>query len=148
MDDAFCGGPDGDSLIVTDATIPADIISRIAALIWMGDPRNVPGLPYNVGNATAGGVSPLLRSSPLLWPGQRIQRHTHEERSLRADRRDPQFAARPSGFNCPNFSGMIQSYCDDPDPFCAKGNDTATHQGYGQVYGQDALAFVQSKLGA
>lgn len=57
MDDAFCGGPDGNSLIITDSTIPTDIAPNIAALIWMGDPRHVAGLPYNVGNATAGGVS-------------------------------------------------------------------------------------------
>lgn len=57
MDDAFCGGPDGESLATAEPTIPANIIPRIAAVLWFGDPRHVPGLPYNVGNATAGGVS-------------------------------------------------------------------------------------------
>lgn len=83
----------------------------VAAIILMGDPRHVDGLPFNVGNATAGG-----------------------------------FAARPVGFQCPAFEDIIQSYCDAEDPFCAKGNSTATHQGYGREYGQAALEFVQSKL--
>ncbi|KAK8118547.1 uncharacterized protein PG998_003173 [Apiospora kogelbergensis] len=56
------------------------------------------------------------------------------------------FAARPQGFECPDFAARIQSYCDADDPFCAKGNDTAAHQEYGQRYGQEALAFVQKKL--
>lgn len=57
-----------------------------------------------------------------------------------------QFAARPFGYRCPAFENSIRSYCDEADPFCAKGNSSATHQGYGQVYGQDALEFVMQKL--
>ncbi|KAI0457827.1 catalytic core domain of acetyl xylan esterase [Xylaria acuta] len=56
------------------------------------------------------------------------------------------FAARPFGYRCPAFATLIRSYCDEADPFCAKGNSSATHQGYGQVYGQDALEFVTQKL--
>jgi len=44
------------------------------------------------------------------------------------------------------FERRIQAYCDDPDPFCSNGTDPDTHQGYGQVYGQQALAFVLSKI--
>lgn len=58
MDDAFCGGPDGESLPFTASTlISAPIGKKVAALIFMGDPRHVAGLPYNVGNATEPGVS-------------------------------------------------------------------------------------------
>ncbi|KAI1756910.1 glycoside hydrolase superfamily [Xylaria castorea] len=56
------------------------------------------------------------------------------------------FAARPFGYQCPAFASLIRSYCDEADPFCAKGNSSATHQGYGQVYGQDAVEFVTRKL--
>ncbi|KAI0863714.1 carbohydrate esterase family 5 protein [Xylaria cubensis] len=56
------------------------------------------------------------------------------------------FAARPFGYQCPAFATSIRSYCDEADPFCAKGNSSATHQGYGQVYGQDAVDFVTRKL--
>ncbi|KAI0541058.1 catalytic core domain of acetyl xylan esterase [Xylaria digitata] len=56
------------------------------------------------------------------------------------------FAARPFGYQCPAFASIIRSYCDEADPFCAKGNSSATHQGYGQAYGQDALRFVRQKL--
>ncbi|KAI0470208.1 carbohydrate esterase family 5 protein [Xylaria cf. heliscus] len=56
------------------------------------------------------------------------------------------FAARPLGYHCPAFATLIRSYCDEADPFCDKGNSSATHQGYGQVYGQDALGFVTQKL--
>ncbi|OTA64796.1 carbohydrate esterase family 5 protein [Hypoxylon sp. EC38] len=111
IDDAFCGGPDGSSLNTTRASVSSGVSNMVAAIILMGDPRHVDGLPYNVGNATAGG-----------------------------------FAARPVGFRCPAFENIIQSYCDAEDPFCAKGNSTATHQGYGREYGEAALEFVQSKL--
>ncbi|KFY52765.1 hypothetical protein V496_08191 [Pseudogymnoascus sp. VKM F-4515 (FW-2607)] len=57
------------------------------------------------------------------------------------------FAARPSGFQCPSAS-KIKSYCDAADPYCCNGNDANTHQGYGQVYGQQALAFINSQLSA
>ncbi|KAJ3578133.1 hypothetical protein NPX13_g2439 [Xylaria arbuscula] len=56
------------------------------------------------------------------------------------------FAARPLGYRCPAFEGIIRSYCDEADLYCAKGNSSATHQSYGRVYGQDALDFVTQKL--
>ncbi|KAI1780188.1 carbohydrate esterase family 5 protein [Hypoxylon cercidicola] len=111
VDDAFCGGPDGTSLNSTAASISSGVGKMVAAIILMGNPRHVDGLPFNVGNATAGG-----------------------------------FAARPVGFRCPAFEDIIQANCDAEDPFCAKGNSSATHQGYGREYGKDALAFVESKL--
>lgn len=49
------------------------------------------------------------------------------------------------GFVCPNAS-KIQSYCDSADPYCCTGNDPNVHQGYGPEYGQQALAFIKSKL--
>ena len=57
-----------------------------------------------------------------------------------------QFAARPSGFVCQTYATIIRSYCDSPDPFCAKGNSPDTHQGYGKVYGQDALEFIKGTI--
>ncbi|KAI0889741.1 carbohydrate esterase family 5 protein [Annulohypoxylon maeteangense] len=113
VDDAFCGGPDGTSLNTSMALVSTGVSKMTAAIILMGDPRHVNGLPYNVGNATAGG-----------------------------------FAARPVGYKCPAFENIIQAYCDAADPFCAKGDSQATHQGYGREYGQAALRFVQGKLGA
>ncbi|KAK8051095.1 acetylxylan esterase precursor [Apiospora rasikravindrae] len=106
IDEAFCGGESVQAPKVADA-----MDSRVAAIIMMGNPRHVDGLPYNVGTAEEGG-----------------------------------FAARPEGFTCPDYAERIQSYCDADDPFCAKGNDTAAHQAYGQRYGQEALAFVERKL--
>lgn len=96
----------------------------------MGNPRNIPGRLGNVGNATVGGVSQA--------------RSCTRARICQTDGK--QFAARPAGYQCQAFAGIIRSYCDEADPFCAKGNSTATHQGYGQVYGQDALGFVTQKL--
>ena len=67
MDDVFCGGPDGESLPATQSTlITAPIGAKVAAIIFMGDPRHVAGLPYNVGNATEPGVSSSERPSNLL----------------------------------------------------------------------------------
>ncbi|KAI0428546.1 carbohydrate esterase family 5 protein [Xylaria sp. FL1042] len=111
VDDAFCGGPDGFSLNTTRESVSAGVSRMVAAVILMGNPRNIPGRLGNVGNATTGG-----------------------------------FAARPLGYQCPAFGDVIRSYCDEADPFCAKGNSSATHQGYGTLYGQDALQFVTQKL--
>ena len=57
MDDAFCGGPDGSSLNSTEALVSAAVAANVAAIVLMGDPRHVDGLAFNVGNATAAGVS-------------------------------------------------------------------------------------------
>lgn len=46
---------------------------------------------------------------------------------------------------CPSAS-KIQSYCDSADPYCCNGNDASVHQGYGAEYGQQALAFIKSKI--
>ncbi|CAG8956356.1 hypothetical protein HYFRA_00003737 [Hymenoscyphus fraxineus] len=113
MDNAYCGGGDTNiGLASTDIPIQASAVTMIKAAIFMGDPRYISGLPYNVGTCTAQG-----------------------------------FAPRPAGFNCPSGAN-IQSYCDSADPFCCKGNDQATHQGYGKEYGQQALKFIQSKVTA
>ncbi|KAK6540114.1 hypothetical protein TWF694_008938 [Orbilia ellipsospora] len=55
------------------------------------------------------------------------------------------FAPRPAGYTCP-VGDRVRSYCDQADPYCCAGNDANTHQGYGTEYGQQALAFVKSKL--
>ncbi|EGP86520.1 unnamed protein product [Zymoseptoria tritici ST99CH_3D1] len=57
------------------------------------------------------------------------------------------FSPRPAGFSCSTFAARIRSYCDAADPYCCTGNDAAAHQAYGRIYGQNALAFVKSKLG-
>jgi len=57
MDDAFCGGPDGSSLNSTEALVSDATAANVAAIVLMGDPRHVAGLAFNVGNATAAGVS-------------------------------------------------------------------------------------------
>ncbi|KAL2023320.1 hypothetical protein VTK56DRAFT_3058 [Thermocarpiscus australiensis] len=57
------------------------------------------------------------------------------------------FAARPRGYVCAsNSASKIQSYCDAADPYCCTGSDAQTHQSYGTKYGQQALAFVRSRL--
>ncbi|KAI3321162.1 carbohydrate esterase family 5 protein [Xylariaceae sp. AK1471] len=105
MDNALCGG--------AGATLSGNALAAVKVAIFMGDPHNVAGLPYNVGTCTAGG-----------------------------------FAARPSGFKCsPGNPSIIKSYCDSSDPYCCNGNNQATHQGYVNEYGSQALAFIKSKLG-
>ncbi|KAJ4391096.1 hypothetical protein N0V93_004711 [Gnomoniopsis smithogilvyi] len=68
MDDAFCGGPDGSSLTTNNATlVPAATGQKVAALVFMGDPRHIGGEVFNRGNATAGGFAarPVGFSCPL-----------------------------------------------------------------------------------
>ncbi|KAL2264201.1 hypothetical protein VTK26DRAFT_477 [Humicola hyalothermophila] len=106
MDNALCGG--------AGATLSGAALNAVKAAIFMGDPHNVAGLPYNVGTCQTQG-----------------------------------FAARPPGFQCsPASPDIIQSYCDSPDPYCCTGNDANSHQQYVNKYGQQALAFIRSKLDA
>ncbi|KAL7803571.1 carbohydrate-binding module family 1 protein [Trichoderma aethiopicum] len=111
FDNALCGGGDpGEGITNTAVPLTAGAVSAVKAAIFMGDPRNIHGLPYNVGTCTTQG-----------------------------------FDARPAGFVCPSAS-KIKSYCDSADPYCCTGNDPNVHQGYGQEYGQQALAFINSQL--
>jgi hypothetical protein len=60
MDDAFCGGGDtNEGLYSTAIPIQASAVNMIKAAIFMGDPRHIPGLSYNVGTCQASGVSLL-----------------------------------------------------------------------------------------
>jgi acetylxylan esterase len=52
MDDAFCGGGDN-----SGGGLSSGSMKMIKAAIFMGDPRHIPGLPYNVGTCKASGVS-------------------------------------------------------------------------------------------
>ncbi|KAL2062004.1 hypothetical protein VTL71DRAFT_6270 [Oculimacula yallundae] len=59
MDNAFCGGGDTTSgLTDTKTPIQASAITMIKATIFMGDPRYITGLPYNVGTCKASGFAP------------------------------------------------------------------------------------------
>jgi hypothetical protein len=49
MDNALCGG--------AGATLTGNALKAVKAAVFMGDPHNRAGLPYNVGTCTAGGVS-------------------------------------------------------------------------------------------
>jgi acetylxylan esterase len=105
MDNALCGG--------AGATLTGNALAAVKAAIFMGDPHNRVGLPYNVGTCQAQG-----------------------------------FAARPAGFQCQPYNpSLIQSYCDSPDPYCCNGNNANHHQQYVNIYGQQALNFIKSKVG-
>ncbi|KAL5364370.1 cutinase [Aspergillus floccosus] len=56
------------------------------------------------------------------------------------------FDPRSGDLSCSPYTNIIQSYCDQADPYCSNGNDGSVHQSYGSVYGQDALEFVNSLL--
>ncbi|KAI8944546.1 cutinase-domain-containing protein [Xylaria longipes] len=49
MDNALCGG--------SGATLTGNALAAVKVAIFMGDPHNVAGLPYNVGTCTAGGFA-------------------------------------------------------------------------------------------
>ncbi|KAI1263182.1 carbohydrate esterase family 5 protein [Xylariaceae sp. FL1019] len=49
MDNALCGG--------SGATLTGNALAAVKAAVFMGDPHNVAGLPYNVGTCTAGGFA-------------------------------------------------------------------------------------------
>ncbi|KAJ9152023.1 1 carbohydrate esterase [Pleurostoma richardsiae] len=73
MDNAFCGGGDTNEGL-TDTSIPISeaALKMIKAAIFQGDPRNIPGLSYNVGTCKASGFAP--RPSGFKCPyADRIQ---------------------------------------------------------------------------
>ncbi|KAI3317176.1 carbohydrate-binding module family 1 protein [Xylariaceae sp. AK1471] len=49
MDNALCGG--------AGSTLTGNALAAVKVAIFMGDPHNVAGLPYNVGTCTAGGFA-------------------------------------------------------------------------------------------
>lgn len=55
---------------------------------------------------------------------------------------------RPANQSCDSFASIIQSYCDEGDPFCAGGNDTLVHLGYTKKYNDAALNFTNAKIKA
>ncbi|KAJ6479334.1 putative acetyl xylan esterase [Mycena vitilis] len=59
MDDAYCGGGDtNEGLSNTAIPISTAAQKKIAAAIFMGDPRHIPGLSFNVGTCQASGFAP------------------------------------------------------------------------------------------
>ena len=67
MDDAFCGGGDSyEGITNTAVQISASAVNMIAAAIFAGDPRHIPGLSYDVGSCQADGVSSLSSLPPSL----------------------------------------------------------------------------------
>ncbi|KAL1961999.1 hypothetical protein VTN77DRAFT_690 [Rasamsonia byssochlamydoides] len=59
MDDAYCGGGDpNEGLYSTSVPIQSSALSMIKAAIFMGDPRYIAGLSYEVGTCEAQGFDP------------------------------------------------------------------------------------------
>ncbi|VDC06426.1 unnamed protein product [Peniophora sp. CBMAI 1063] len=59
FDDAYCGGGDlNEGFTNTAIPISAAAQKKIAAAIFMGDPRHIPGLSFNVGTCQASGFAP------------------------------------------------------------------------------------------
>ncbi|KAK1826286.1 family 5 putative carbohydrate esterase [Podospora conica] len=62
MDNAVCGGPDsGSGITSTTPGISASALNMVKAAIFMGSPRYVAGLSYNVGTCTAQGFAARAR---------------------------------------------------------------------------------------
>lgn len=73
MDDALCGGGDPDEGISSTAVpLSASAVNMIKAAIFMGDPRYIYGLSYEVGTCRAGGFA--ARTAGFSCPsGSKIQ---------------------------------------------------------------------------
>lgn len=68
MDDAFCGGGDANNgLTSTAIPIQASAVNMIKAAIFMGNPRYIYGLSYEVGTCRAQGVSPLIHTFHVAY---------------------------------------------------------------------------------
>lgn len=68
MDDAFCGGGDANNgLTETSIPIEASAINMIKAAIFMGNPRYIYGLSYEVGTCRAHGVSLIIHTFHVAY---------------------------------------------------------------------------------
>lgn len=70
-----CGGPDPPSLVTDNVFLKEEIGKKVVAMIWMGNPRFIGGMPYNVGTAEEGGVClvsllffSFFTQTPVLTP--------------------------------------------------------------------------------
>jgi len=54
--------------------------------------------------------------------------------------------ARPLNQSLSNFASKIQSFCNARDPFCAQGDDLATHLAYPTEFDGVAAAFITAKF--
>ncbi|KAI4718599.1 acetylxylan esterase precursor [Aureobasidium sp. EXF-10727] len=73
-DDALCGGGDPNQGISnTAAPISSAVGSKVKAIIFMGDPRNIPGGPYSVGTAKNPGFDPRPSGFTCSAYASRIQ---------------------------------------------------------------------------
>jgi len=118
MDNAVCGG--------AGAKLSGAALDAVKAAIFMGDPHNVVGLPYNVGTCKAQGLCIRLDARDVLT---RLQ-----------------FSARPKGFSCGAAATKIKSYCDSEDPYCCKGSSAQAHQAYVKKYGSEAMSFIKAQI--
>ncbi|KZT33667.1 Acetylxylan esterase At 0.90 angstrom resolution, partial [Sistotremastrum suecicum HHB10207 ss-3] len=59
FDDAYCGGGDSnEGLAANQYNLTPASLAAIKAAIFMGDPRHIPGLSFNVGTCEASGFAP------------------------------------------------------------------------------------------
>jgi hypothetical protein len=80
MDNAVCGGGDTNiGLGNTAVPIQASAINMIKAVILMGNPRYIRGLPYNVGTCQAQGVGTLPRSIEYVLIEKFSSRLVHKD---------------------------------------------------------------------
>lgn len=70
MDNALCGGGDtAEGITSTSVPLSTAAVAQIKAAIFMGDPRFVSGVSYDVGTCEAGGVSfQTLPPTPFSHP--------------------------------------------------------------------------------
>ncbi|KAF9894905.1 hypothetical protein FE257_004527 [Aspergillus nanangensis] len=80
----------------------------------------------------------------MIWMGS--PRHTPGAPYNVGSSQSNGFDPRPKGQTCGPYNGIIQSYCDQNDPYCSNGHDEDLHFAYARIYGDDALEFVNSKV--
>ncbi|THZ92534.1 acetylxylan esterase precursor [Aureobasidium pullulans] len=73
-DDALCGSGDpNQGISSTAATISSSVGSKIKAIIFMGDPRQIPGASYSVGTSKNPGFDPRPSGFTCSAYASRIQ---------------------------------------------------------------------------
>ncbi|OAX80315.1 hypothetical protein ACJ72_05355 [Emergomyces africanus] len=126
----LCGGA------FAEQGIDQRIGNKVAAIIFMADPRHVPGKSFNVGSSTKSGY-PSVASSPKFEPMYKITLKLHLSCQL---------FPRPESENCDVYASRMRSYCDSGDPVCDSGFEQEVHRAVVEKYRADAVAFVNRLL--
>jgi hypothetical protein len=144
--DALCGASYNSKIGKHTNGLTKEEGKQIVLALSFGDPRFVPGMPYNLGtNSKSPGVS-SLHSVRCLSCNQFAA--NFENYNIKDADYLKLFARDNKEAQCPLFGRIIKSWCDANDSRCASGSSLQVHLSYINKYSNVALQYVLQALKA